>query len=332
MTEFSINLEFAQRAFNGTSFNPERRGELFVKDFDDLLLRIKNKIFSDKILLDGQKQEIYERIASKLKVLAEKYLSAESRHVSVMIAGPAKFPVARQQKVMRSVEKNLNEYVDRIEWLQNGGLSKILYRNYPDEAKKDLEDKEDEKKLMVNAKMFVENKISEKDPEVFTFNAFPHLKGCFETCAKHKSFNACRKCIEFLESQLDFCRIQRNITILKRILSEAEEKSAQTPEKSVKHSCAPLIVAPVDGETNLFEHSFCMIRPEIDIPTPVHKIASSLGRRDTKIRRSFVGSLNISLNLISTAPIDIDTRLNTRRTSASIIVKRYFFISAPFYG
>lgn len=26
MTEFSINLEFAQRAFNGTSFNPERRG------------------------------------------------------------------------------------------------------------------------------------------------------------------------------------------------------------------------------------------------------------------------------------------------------------------
>lgn len=234
MTEFSINLEFAQRAFNGTSFNPERRGELFVKDFDDLLLRIKNKIFSDKILLDGQKQEIYERIASKLKVLAEKYLSAESRHVSVMIAGPAKFPVARQQKVMRSVEKNLNEYVDRIEWLQNGGLSKILYRNYPDEAKKDLEDKEDEKKLMVNAKIFVENKISEKDPEVFTFNAFPHLKGCFETCAKHKSFNACRKCIEFLESQLDFCRIQRNITILKRILSEAEEKSAQTPEKSVK--------------------------------------------------------------------------------------------------
>lgn len=90
------------------------------------------------------------------------------------------------------------------------------------------------KKLMVNAKMFVENKISEKDPEVFTFNAFPHLKGCFETCAKHKSFNACRKCIEFLESQLDFCRIQRNITILKRILSEAEEKSAETPEKSVK--------------------------------------------------------------------------------------------------
>lgn len=235
MTEFSINLEFAQRAFNGTSFNPERRGELFVKDFDDLLLRIKNKIFSDKILLDGQKQEIYERIASKLKVLAEKYLSAESRSVSSMIVGPAKFPIARQQKVMRSVEKNLNEYVDRIEWLQNGGLSKILYRNYPDEAKKDLDDKEDEKKLMVNAKMFVENKISEKDPEVFTFNAFPHLKGCFETCAKHKSFNACRKCIEFLESQLDFCRIQRNITILKRIY-QRQRKKAQKRRKKLLNS------------------------------------------------------------------------------------------------
>lgn len=234
MTEFSINKEIAYNAFRNTSFNPERRGELFVKEFDDLLLSIKSKIFNDKFFETEKKQEIYERIAGKLKRLSESYLLAESRNVSVMIAGPAKFPVARQQKVMRSVEKNLNEYVDRIEWLQNGGLSKILYRNYPDEAKKDLEDKEDEKKLMVNAKMFVENKISEKDPEVFTFNAFPHLKGCFETCAKHKSFNACRKCIEFLESQLDFCRIQRNITILKRILSEAEEKSAQTPEKSVK--------------------------------------------------------------------------------------------------
>ena len=67
MTEFSINLEFAQRAFNGTSFNPERRGELFVKDFDDLLLRIKNKIFSDKILLDGQKQEITKELPASLK-------------------------------------------------------------------------------------------------------------------------------------------------------------------------------------------------------------------------------------------------------------------------
>ena len=100
MTEFSINLEFAQRAFNGTSFNPERRGELFVKDFDDLLLSIKSKIFNDKFLETEKKQEIYERIAGKLKRLSESYLLAESRNVSVMIVGPAKFPVSRQQKVM----------------------------------------------------------------------------------------------------------------------------------------------------------------------------------------------------------------------------------------
>lgn len=256
MTEFSINLEFAQRAFNGTSFNPERRGELFVKDFDDLLLHIKNKIFSDKILLDGQKQEIYERIASKLKVLAEKYLSAESRSVSSMIVGPAKFPIARQQKVMRSVEKNLNEYVDRIEWLQNGELNKILYRNYPDEAKKELDEKADEKKLMVNAKLFVENKILEKDPEVFTFNAFPHLKGCFETCAKHKSFNACRKCIEFLESQLDFCRITRNITILKRLLSAAEEKATENEEKPVNSQDFKHFTVIENGPLNRYQILF----------------------------------------------------------------------------
>lgn len=256
MTEFSINKEIAYKAFRNTSFNPKRRGELFIKDFDDLLLRIKNKIFSDKILLDGQKQEIYERIASKLKVLAEKYLSAESRSVSSMIVGPAKFPVARQQKVMRSVEKNLNEYVDRIEWLQNGGLNKILYRNYPDEAKKELDEKADEKKLMVNAKLFVENKISEKDPEVFTFNAFPHLKGCFETCAKHKSFNACRKCIEFLESQLDFCRITRNITILKRLLSAAEEKATENEEKPVNSQDFKHFTVIENGPLNRYQILF----------------------------------------------------------------------------
>lgn len=42
-------------------------------------------------------------------------------------------------------------------------------------------------------------------------------------------------------------------------------------------NCADDIVAPVDGETNLFMQSCCIIRPATLIPTPVHRIARSRG-------------------------------------------------------
>ena len=45
-------------------------------------------------------------------------------------------------------------------------------------------------------------------------------------------------------------------------------------------NCADEIVAPVVGETNLFMHSCCMIRPATLMPTPVHSIASRRGRRE----------------------------------------------------
>ena len=41
-------------------------------------------------------------------------------------------------------------------------------------------------------------------------------------------------------------------------------------------NCADEIVAPVVGETNLFMHSCCMIRPATLMPTPVHSIACLL--------------------------------------------------------
>lgn len=47
-------------------------------------------------------------------------------------------------------------------------------------------------------------------------------------------------------------------------------------------SWAEEMVAPVVGETNLLLQSCCMIRPATLMPTPVHKIASRRGRRDTR--------------------------------------------------
>ena len=42
------------------------------------------------------------------------------------------------------------------------------------------------------------------------------------------------------------------------------------------------MVAPVVGETNLFIHSCCIIRPATLIPTPVHRIARRWGSREMK--------------------------------------------------
>ena len=47
-------------------------------------------------------------------------------------------------------------------------------------------------------------------------------------------------------------------------------------------NCAEEIVAPVVGETNLFIHSCCIIRPATLMPTPVHRIASRRGNRETR--------------------------------------------------
>lgn len=46
-------------------------------------------------------------------------------------------------------------------------------------------------------------------------------------------------------------------------------------------NCADEIVAPVVGDTNLLLHNCCIISPATLIPTPVHKMASSLGKRET---------------------------------------------------
>ena len=47
-------------------------------------------------------------------------------------------------------------------------------------------------------------------------------------------------------------------------------------------SCAESIVAPVVGDTNLFLHSCCIIKPATLIPVPVQRIANNRGKRDIK--------------------------------------------------
>lgn len=97
---------------------------------------------------------------------------------------------------------------------------------------------------------------------------------------------------------------------------------------SMMPNCADWMVAPVLGDTNLFMQSCCMISPATLMPTPVHRIASSLGilaRR--KIFHSIPSgfSSNVPI-LISVTPTNSENTEMSSSTDARIMVGKYFLI------
>ena len=83
------------------------------------------------------------------------------------------------------------------------------------------------------------------------------------------------------------------------------------------------MVAPVVGETNLFMHSCCMIRPATLIPMPVQRMASSRG------------SLEISrISICSTSPLSrpdsstFSTPRNSDQTDKTMRMTRRKMVSA----
>ena len=87
------------------------------------------------------------------------------------------------------------------------------------------------------------------------------------------------------------------------------------------------MVAPVVGETNLFMHNCCIIRPATLIPTPVQRIASKRGRREIKkISSCSKSPVNKLYGSMSKTPMNSDHTDKTNKMTASKIVKPYLFI------
>ena len=95
-------------------------------------------------------------------------------------------------------------------------------------------------------------------------------------------------------------------------------------------NCADEIVAPVVGETNLFMQSCCIISPAMLIPTPVHRIAKSLGRREIKkISHCSISPDKSPLKLMSKTPTKRDHMERTSKLNARHIVKPYLLMISP---
>jgi len=90
-------------AFYGVSFDPEKRLQRFVQEFEQIHYEIVDKC--QEYGIDP------ERFIEKHYRLAMNYLCSESRCISWAITGPARFPVAKAQKRSEASLNHLNKYV-----------------------------------------------------------------------------------------------------------------------------------------------------------------------------------------------------------------------------
>lgn len=168
--------EAARRAYMNMSFDPEKRAEGVVKDFEEEL----NKDI--ETIQEGEKDYYIERY----KKFLFDYLSAKSRCLSAMITGPANFPVERNKKYLAIEDNRFNGF-----------------RKWREKALKSIAKKVEEAKPQ-----------SEKDAEIFCFykeqvddlfNGYSRLITGFakrvETLAKNGRVELVQSILDYLNSQ-----------------------------------------------------------------------------------------------------------------------------------
>ncbi len=110
-----INYETARRAYLAISFDPEKRAVSAQKEFTEELNTFAQEL--EKAIKTKDQYQVakseFERYKTGYKAKYLHWLAAMSRTMSSMITGPAKFPVARNQKALNredAARKNLIDY------------------------------------------------------------------------------------------------------------------------------------------------------------------------------------------------------------------------------
>lgn len=109
-----IDREFANRAFSGTSFSPEQRGQArrdaYAADVNELYAELWQlaKTPEQKELLAHEMEQYKRGYIGHLNA----YLQSHSSVVSPMIAGPSNFPVRRMEKRNRWADNKAREFTE----------------------------------------------------------------------------------------------------------------------------------------------------------------------------------------------------------------------------
>lgn len=116
MTNTHKHYETARRAYNWTSFNPERRAESECAFFDEICAEFAG---------DAQALAKFER----LFLLS---LSAKSRCMSSMITGPARFPTERANRANEREHKITGEMLAYIKRVRDAKAKEAYYEKHPE--------------------------------------------------------------------------------------------------------------------------------------------------------------------------------------------------------
>lgn len=102
--KYEVNFEDlwdrAVRAFESTSFSPEERAALYIREYEETLLSDLKK------LPEEEHNEYTEKFRTWVVTLFDKH----SRILSAMITGPARFPTSRNEKANKSYDKAMSEF------------------------------------------------------------------------------------------------------------------------------------------------------------------------------------------------------------------------------
>ncbi len=99
--------QLAYRATQGTSFAPDKRGEMLLNDCEKELRSYTSQLPT----------ELHEHFEKRYLELYANWLSASSRCISSFITGPARFPVRRAEKLSgweRSAREKLDSWAERF--------------------------------------------------------------------------------------------------------------------------------------------------------------------------------------------------------------------------
>lgn len=109
-----INRDRANAAFNGTSYSPEKRGQSRRESYAEAV----NSLYADMWPLaktDEQKEYLAQAMQWYKQGCLDRmnaYLASHSSVMSPMIVGPARFPVARNQKRSQWADNKLQALID----------------------------------------------------------------------------------------------------------------------------------------------------------------------------------------------------------------------------
>lgn len=140
-----IDREFAARAFHGTSFSPEKRGESRRREYVEAVnglyaeLMPLAKTDEQKALLADEMERYRQGYLKRMNA----YLGSHANVISFMITGPANFPVARNEKRSRWADNKANEL---YEWDKKAQAA--IKRNLLDARPQEVKDQAELDALM----------------------------------------------------------------------------------------------------------------------------------------------------------------------------------------